>query len=360
VFHAVSRFARDEWWLDRPGARDAYLELIGAAVKGSDTEVLAYGLMSSHVHLVLVQGEAPLERFFKSVHTGFAAWVRAHVRTNKALGPVFAGRPRTVLVEADRYLLELVRYVHNNPVRARVARAARNSEWTSHPAYIGRVLAPAWLHVERVLASFGRDTARAGAKFDVFVDDGRQETRRAELSGAADAGEGAAVRALLGDGHRVSDGILGSSAFVAEVIDDQEKVRDALSQRTTSRRAGPIGRPSVREVIDASLEQCGVDSVDLENRPRARPVVHAKRLAIWAWVHEYEGQQVEIARALGMGTATVSHHYREAVRAAGDFDQECSSLVAVLRRRGRTRPPTKTSATADSLPVRYLVDVKES
>jgi REP element-mobilizing transposase RayT len=359
VFHAVSRFARDEWWLDRPGARDAYLELLGAATEASDTKVLAYALMSNHVHLVLVSGEARLSRFFKSVHTGFAAWARASSRSAKALGPVFAGRPRTVLIDTDAYLLELVRYVHNNPVRAGVARTARNSDWTSHRAYVGRAEAPSWLEAGRVLASFGRERARAASRFEAFVDEGRTEPRRPELSGASDAGEGAAVRAQLGDGHRVSDGVLGSAAFVAKVM-QESKVRAALSERASHRRAGSAGRPSVREAIDAALETCGLEPHELEHRPRTRLAAHAKRLAIWAWVHEYEGEQIEVARALGLHTGAVSYHYACAVRAAGAFDEECTALVALLRRRGRARPRVKTSASADSLPVRYVVDVNET
>lgn len=360
VFHVVSRFARDEWWLDEPGARDAYLALIGAAVEGSDTEVVAYALMSNHVHLVVVQGEAPLSRFFKSVHTGFASWVRAHTRSTKALGAVFAARPRTVLVETEPYLLELVRYVHNNPVRAGLVHTARDSDWTSHGAYVGRSAVPAWLRVDLVLSGLGRNPTRAAARLDAFVEEGRAQARRPELSGASDNGEGAAVRALLGDGHRVSDGILGSATFVAEVLAQAEKASAALSARTSHRRVGALARPSLREVIDASLERYDVAPQELENRPRARRVVQAKRLAIWAWVHEYEGQQIEVARALDMGTAVVSHHYRACVKAAGDYDQECSALVALLRRRTKARPHTKTRAVVDGLPVRYVVDVDET
>ena len=106
----VSRFARDERWLDRAGARDAYLAQLGKALEKSDAEVLAYCLMSNHVHLVVIQGNTPLSRLMKSVHTGFAGWVRRSVRAKKALGPVFAGRPRMLLVDREEYLLALVRY----------------------------------------------------------------------------------------------------------------------------------------------------------------------------------------------------------------------------------------------------------
>jgi hypothetical protein len=59
--HLVSRFARDEWWLEKPGARDAYLELLAAAADSSDGQVLAYCLMSNHVRaLGRVQATAPL------------------------------------------------------------------------------------------------------------------------------------------------------------------------------------------------------------------------------------------------------------------------------------------------------------
>jgi putative transposase len=360
VFHVVSRFARDEWWLDRDGGRDAYLASLERAAERSDAEVLAYCLMSNHVHLVVVQGEAPLERLMKSVHTGFASWAQRSRRSGRVLGPVFAGRPRTLLVEQDAYLLELVRYVHNNPVRAKVARAARSSVWSSHQAYIGHVEAPGWLRMGYVLRRFGSGRDRAARGFDEFVDTGRKEPRRPELSGASDSQEAAAVRRALGDSHRVSDGILGGDAFVARVRADAERVEAALSGRNTERRAGPVGRPSVREVIDAALELLDVDPIALEEQPRSQRCAQVKRLAIWVWVHEYAGQQIEVARALELDTGVVSRYYGQAIAAAGEFDQQASALTALLNRRRRPRHRAVTKAAAGAAPVRYHVDVDEA
>jgi putative transposase len=310
--------------------------------------------------LVLVQGEAPLSRFMKSVNTGFARWAQAAWRGKKALGPVFAGRPRSVLVDRDAYLLELVRYVHNNPVRAGLVRSARSSPWSSHQAYVGRTEAPTWLRTGYVLERYGRDRKTSAGKFDAFVDEGRAQTRRAELSGAIDATEAAAVRKTLGDGFRVSDGILGDTAFVSRTTKDVEKVRAALSSRGSERRSGPLGRPTVRQVIDAVLELLELDPIAFDERQRARGPSQAKRLAIWVWLHEYGGRQVDLAQALGLDTSAISYHYGQAMKAPGDFDEQATAVTALLRRRHRPRPKRKTKATAGALRVRYHVDVDET
>jgi hypothetical protein len=192
------------------------------------------------------------------------------------------------------------------------------------------------------------------------VNEGWGQERRAELSGAADAGEAAAVRARLGDGYRISDGILGSDAFVAKVTADAERVQAALSGRHTELRAGPVGRPSAREVYDAVLELLQLEPIEVENRPRGRRAARAKRLAIWVWLHEYGGQQIDVARVTGVDTGVVSYHYGKAMQTPGDYDEQATAVVALLERRRKPRPRARTSATAGAHQVRYLVDVQET
>ena len=66
----------------------------------------------------------------------------------------------------------------------------------------------------------------------------------------------------------------------------------------------------------------GLDPIELEERPRTQRCAHAKRLAIWVWVHEYARQQIEVARALALDTGVVSRYYGQAIAAAGE---SCSS-----------------------------------
>jgi hypothetical protein len=274
---------------------------------------------------------------------------------------VFADRPRSLLVEQDRYLLELVRYVHNNPVRAGVVRYARNSVWSSHQAYVGRGEAPEWLRVGYVLERFRSTAERAPKAFDEFVDQGRTQGRRPELSGASDSGEAAAVRRTLGDGYRVSDGVLGSTDFVSRVRKDVERVGAARLSRGKEQRQGAIGRPPVREVIDAVLNLQELDPIELREKPRTRAAAQAKRLAIWVWVREYRGRQIEVARALSLDTSVVSRYYGQALQRPGDFDERATAVVALLRKSRRdTKTRRMTRATQGGFPVRYSVDVEEN
>ncbi len=352
-FHLISRFARDERHLDKKGGRDVYLALVASAAARTDAKILAYCLMSNHVHLVIEQGEEPLSRFMKSVHTGFARWTHAQTKRTKSQGPVFAERARGILVEKSR-LLELVRYVHNNPVRAGVVKRARDSSWSSHRAYVGIVEAPAWLETQLVLAKFGRDRRGAAKALEAFVDEKRDEPRRPELSGLADAREAAQVRRELGTGHRLSDGILGTSTFVDAVRKARSRTEAKLSAREL--RSGASARPPVRAVIDTVLSLLDVDAIELKNRPKSRRAANVKRLAIWVWTHEYAGSQIELARALSLDTSVMSRYYGQAIENAGEFDEIASAVVARLRRLKTKKGAIKAYSP---MPVRYHVDVDE-
>ena len=115
TYHIISRCMKREWLINDEEDRGHYLDLVERTLTRVDAQVLGYCLMSNHVHLVVRAGHDRLDRLIKPVHSGFA--VRKNHRDAR-IGPVFAARYKAVLVEEEAYLLELMRYVHNNPVRA--------------------------------------------------------------------------------------------------------------------------------------------------------------------------------------------------------------------------------------------------
>jgi len=329
VFHVISRFARDEWYLDVPGARTQYLALLGRAASSSDAQVLAYALMSNHTHLVLTQGQQSLSRLLKSVNTGFAIWASRASGTKHAHGPVFAQRPREVLVERAAYLEVLARYVHNNPVRAGVVTEARESDWTSHRAYVGEAPRPEWLHTEMVLSGYGKRASTQAKRFDEFVCEEATEGRRPELGGYDDADARKRMLEAFGDGHRLSDGVLGGDEFVASVRNDggtrAQPIERARPYPTSER-----SRPAIRDIVDATLAAMALDPWEFEKRPRARACGVAKRIIIWLWVHEFGGMQIEVARELNLSTAAVAQHYATCMRSAAEQDELASAVLPLL------------------------------
>lgn len=114
--------------------RQAYLLWLGQYAEKHGVEILAYCLMSNHIHLVAVPSdEAGLQRVLKPLHMRYAQ------RLNRArgwLGHVWQGRYFSSALDED-YLWAAIRYVERNPVRARLVRKAENYVWSSAAAHCG-------------------------------------------------------------------------------------------------------------------------------------------------------------------------------------------------------------------------------
>ncbi len=121
--------------------REKYIKLLKKYSRERDARILAYCLMSNHVHLLVQVADIPLSRIMQNVSFRYTRWF--NWRQGKS-GHLFQGRYKAVLVDADEYLLELVRYLHLNPVRAGITTDPLEFPWSSHRAYCGRENVP-WL-----------------------------------------------------------------------------------------------------------------------------------------------------------------------------------------------------------------------
>jgi len=78
LFHVISQFHDKRYYLDMDGARERYLDLLGKAAATHDGRIVAYCLMSSHIHLVMQLGTDPIGLLTRKVHAPFGAWVKSH------------------------------------------------------------------------------------------------------------------------------------------------------------------------------------------------------------------------------------------------------------------------------------------
>ena len=134
-------------------------------------EILAYCLMPNHYHLCVRTPAGNLGRVMRHLNGVYTQrFNRAYWRD----GPLFRGRYKAILVEEDTYLAAVIRYIHLNPVQAKLVTSPESYRWSSHARYLKPFTAPSWLRVKGVLTEFG--TPRA---FHAFVIDGNEDALEA-------------------------------------------------------------------------------------------------------------------------------------------------------------------------------------
>ena len=137
--------------------RSRYLSRLAFYREKFSFRVLAYCLMDNHVHLAIETGKVPLPRIMAGLQSSYTQYFNhRHQRS----GHLFQGRYKAFLVEKDRYGLALLRYIHENPVKARVVERAEDFGWSSDRSY-RRGRGPDWLDVDRLLSMLGRRRSAA-------------------------------------------------------------------------------------------------------------------------------------------------------------------------------------------------------
>ena len=118
--------------------RESFLERFAGILEETQTQCYAWALIPNHFHLLLRTGPAPLSKVMRRLMTGYA--VTFNKRHNRS-GHLFQNRYKSVICEEDRYLLELIRYIHLNPLRAGLVKDLKELDkypWTGHSAILGR------------------------------------------------------------------------------------------------------------------------------------------------------------------------------------------------------------------------------
>ena len=137
--------------------------------------------------------------------------------------------------------MSLLRYVHNNPVRAGVVDRASDSNWSSHRAYLGLEESPKWLATEAVFGPDEGEREKPRHELACFVDEGRLEQRRPEFSGEVSRALSRRIRKLMGADVELSYPVLGPDDFVISALKEQvHRHGDRQHGRRQSISAGTI------------------------------------------------------------------------------------------------------------------------
>jgi REP element-mobilizing transposase RayT len=288
-----------------------FLARLGEVALATGTTLYAWALLPNHAHLLLRSGAQGLPRFMRRVLTGYAL---TYNRRHQRVGHLFQNRYKSIVVEEAPYFRELVRYLHLNPLRARLVPDLPHLDrypWCGHAGILGRT-SPPWQDRAYVLSWFGRTERAALRAYRAFLREGIPQGRRPELVGGGlvrSLGGWAEVRAIRQRADRVvtDERILGSGPFVARMLaagDARQQTQQARGHRL--RQAQALIRQRCRR------EQVGLEELRMGSRRRRIAAVRA-RLAV-DLVTRLGLSLAETARQLGVSTSGIAKALARAER----------------------------------------------
>ena len=168
LYHVMLRGNGGQDLFFEPSDRHFFYGLIEEGVARFGYRLHGFCLMTNHVHLIVQVGAIALARPMQNLAFRYSRRINWRQRRR---GHLFQGRYTALLVEAESHLLELVRYVHLNPVRAGLVAVPEDYPWSGHNAYLGEERL-AWLTTDWVLARFAGRRATARSRYRAFLREG--------------------------------------------------------------------------------------------------------------------------------------------------------------------------------------------
>ena len=268
----------------------------------TDTICHAWVLIPNHAHFLFRTGHEKLGKMMQRLQLGYAQWFN---RRHNRIGHLFHNRYKSILCEDDPYFLELVRYVHLNPLRAGLVQnydELCNFPWSGHRTLLNKIRLD-WQDVDGVLSKFGRLRRKAVFAYDGFVRAGVVMGRREDLIG------GGLIRSLGGmEGVRSArrskmlirsdDRILGSGEFVSRILAEKE--------HTDRRKKVVNGRMSPNEAVSKAAILFSVPERNIHGKGKHPNEVRARAI-VCKWLVEDMGLPgIEVADFLGISSSAVT------------------------------------------------------
>jgi len=299
--------------------RQSFLERLAVILEETQTQCYAWALIPNHFHLLLRTSLTPLSKVMRRLMTGYAVTFN---KRHKRSGHLFQNRYKSIVCEEDPYLLELIRYIHLNPLRAGLVNDLKKLDkypWTGHSAIMGKrknSLVPfpssknkqekpekylAEKTIEDVLLQFGDTLKVARRRYRQFVKNGIAQGTRPDLQGGGLVrSAGGDKRGLLGrkkEERELGDArILGSGNFVSAILQDANE----LEERKTNYGIG------LDELIMRVTGDIGIDMEDLLSSKREQKISYSRGIISYLAAVKLGYNGTSLAKVLRMSRKSIS------------------------------------------------------
>lgn len=262
--------------------RRKFLRRFSQLLVETQTDCFAWALMSNHLHLLLRPRRSRLADLMRRLLTGYAIYFnRRHGRS----GHLFQNRYHSVVCDENAYLLELIRYIHLNPLRAGIVKDLSELEryaWTGHGVVLGKSDLAGQV-VDEVLALFAGDRLKARTRYRRFIADGINKDLHEEVLGKRTSGDE--------DRGHTDPRIFGDEEFTAKLLGRHEV--HSRTEKTIT----------IADIMTLVCEFYALDVAALSKNTRTEQVAKARSVICYlaarvaglngTWV----GEQINLGRA---------------------------------------------------------------
>lgn len=272
--------------------RSSFVDRLRMLLLETNTDCYSWALIPNHFHLLLRPHTVELSRFMRRLLTGYAVTFN---RRHKRSGHLFQNRYKSIVCEEETYLLELIRYIHLNPLRAGLVEnlgALEQHPWCGHAEILdeNRKSEPA---IERVLSLFSNNVKSARQQYRQFVADGIKQGKRPELIG------GGLQRSRTGQTNQdepqlYDERVLGSGDFIQQLQDNGLLECSAQSKTTLD------------ELMVEIVDRYSISTDRFMSRARSGKISEARSIFCYCAVRRLGHSGTAAAKYLGIGPSSVS------------------------------------------------------
>lgn len=283
--------------------RNNFLDRLQILLPKTNMSCYAWALLPNHAHFLFRTGDTGLSTLMRRLLTGYAV---SFNRRHRRHGHLFQNRFKSIICEEDDYLKELVRYIHLNPIRAKVVSDIidlNRYEYSGHSVLMGKQKC-SWQDAHYVLSCFGRKTAESVKSYYAYVKSGVDQGRRPELVGGGlirSLGGWAEAKRIRLKGHKRLKGderILGNSEFVMMILSEANEKYDRFYELKSKGY-------DLKKLEKRVTEIYQIDKDELYSRGRQKIRTEARSLLCYWAVRELGISGTSLAKRLGMSQSGV-------------------------------------------------------
>lgn len=303
LHHIIARGINRQKIFNNNKDRSEFLDRLEKALQETQCQCLAWSLMPNHLHLLIRTRKKSLSDLMRRICTGYALYFNKKYGRR---GYLFQNRYKSILCQEDAYLLELVRYIHLNPIRSNVVAEIEELDryqWTGHSAIMENKKRD-WQEIEVVLAYFGKSKKNAKNRYREYMVGGLNMGKSIDYEGgglkrSAGGWEGIEQLKKSKEKWRGDERILGDGNFVNKVLRFAE---EDFKKKEKMKLEG-------WNLVRLEKEICKhfkIRRETLQKKGRNNTIADAKGLLSYIAFKELDINQNKIGEYLGIRTPSVN------------------------------------------------------